>query len=55
MSVNAFPLVIEEMARGSYPLEGWVEDIPFDAILTGGFERLARQEGMKLLVDVGNA
>lgn len=55
MSVNAFPTVIDEMALGSYPLDGWVEDIPFDAILTGGFERLKRQEGMKLLVDVGNA
>ena len=29
MSVNAFPSVIAEMARGSYPLDGWVETIPF--------------------------
>jgi (R,R)-butanediol dehydrogenase/meso-butanediol dehydrogenase/diacetyl reductase len=53
MSVNAFPSVIAEMARGTYPLEGWVETIPFDALLDRGFERLRRQEGMKILVDVG--
>ena len=53
MSVNAFPSVIAEMARGTYPLEGWVESIPFDALLDRGFERLRRQEGMKILVDVG--
>jgi (R,R)-butanediol dehydrogenase/meso-butanediol dehydrogenase/diacetyl reductase len=55
MSVDAFPSVIAEMARGSYPLEGWVETIPFDGILEQGFERLRRQEGMKILVDVGHA
>jgi hypothetical protein len=41
------------MASGTYPLEGWVETIPFDALLDRGFERLRRQEGMKILVDVG--
>jgi (R,R)-butanediol dehydrogenase / meso-butanediol dehydrogenase / diacetyl reductase len=55
MSVDAFPSVIAEMARGSYPLEGWVETIPFDGILEQGFERLRRQDAMKLLVDVGGA
>jgi (R,R)-butanediol dehydrogenase/meso-butanediol dehydrogenase/diacetyl reductase len=55
MSVDAFPSVIAEMARGSYPLDGWVETIPFDGVLTDGFERLRRQEGMKILVDVGRA
>jgi (R,R)-butanediol dehydrogenase/meso-butanediol dehydrogenase/diacetyl reductase len=56
MSVSAFPSVIAEMARGSYPLDGWVETIPFDALLARGFERLRRQEGMKILVDIsGNA
>jgi (R,R)-butanediol dehydrogenase / meso-butanediol dehydrogenase / diacetyl reductase len=53
MSVNAFPSVISDMASGTYPLEGWVETIPFDALLDRGFERLRRQEGMKILVDVG--
>jgi (R,R)-butanediol dehydrogenase/meso-butanediol dehydrogenase/diacetyl reductase len=55
LSCNTFPSVIEEMAAGTYPLEGWVETIPFDNILSDGFERLHRQEGMKILVDVGNS
>jgi (R,R)-butanediol dehydrogenase / meso-butanediol dehydrogenase / diacetyl reductase len=52
LSVNAFPPVIAEMARGSYPLEGWVETIPFDGIIEQGIGRLRRQEGMKIVVDV---
>ena len=55
LSCNTFPSVIEEMAAGTYPLEGWVETIPFDRILSDGFERLHRQEGMKILVDVGSS
>ena len=46
--------VIAEMARGSYPLDGWVETIPFDGLLDRGFERLRRQQGMKILVEVGD-
>jgi len=41
------------MARGSYPLDGWVETIPLEGVLERGFERLRRQEGMKILVDIG--
>ncbi len=52
MSAHAFPSVIAEMAKGAYPLEGWVETIPFAGILTEGIERLRRQEGMKILVDI---
>lgn len=52
LSCNTFPSVIEEMAAGTYPLEGWVETIPFERIMSDGFERLHRQEGMKILVDV---
>jgi (R,R)-butanediol dehydrogenase / meso-butanediol dehydrogenase / diacetyl reductase len=52
LSVDAFPHVIAEMARGAYPLEGWVETIPFDGLVSRGIERLRRQEGMKILVDV---
>jgi (R,R)-butanediol dehydrogenase / meso-butanediol dehydrogenase / diacetyl reductase len=52
LSVNAFPSVIAEMARGSYPLEGWVETIPFDGIIEQGIGRLRRQEGMKIVVNV---
>jgi len=50
LSVNAFPSVIDEMARGSYPLDGWVETIPFSHLIERGIERLRRQQGMKILV-----
>ena len=53
MSVNAFPSVIADMARGGYTLDGWVETIPLEAVIDRGFERLRRQEGMKILVDIG--
>jgi len=52
LSVNAFPAVIAEMARGSYPLESWVETIPFEGIIEQGIEPLRRQQGMKIVVDV---
>src|SRR5277367_11219 len=54
MSVRAFPSVIDAMAQGTYPLEGWVETIPFEALVERGIERLRRQEGLKILVDVGS-
>jgi (R,R)-butanediol dehydrogenase / meso-butanediol dehydrogenase / diacetyl reductase len=53
MSAHAFPSVIDEMMRGAYPLDGWVETIPFQNIVDQGFERLRRQEGLKILVEVG--
>jgi (R,R)-butanediol dehydrogenase/meso-butanediol dehydrogenase/diacetyl reductase len=52
MFCNTFPSVIAEMAAGAYPTTGWVETIPFAGLVSDGFERLHRQEGMKLLVDV---
>ena len=55
LSCNTFPSVIDEMAAGTYPLEGWVETIPFERLMSDGFERLHRQEGMKILVDVGGS
>jgi (R,R)-butanediol dehydrogenase/meso-butanediol dehydrogenase/diacetyl reductase len=54
MSVLAFPSVIEAMAEGVYPLGGWVETIPFDDLMQRGFERLRRQEGLKILVDLAS-
>jgi (R,R)-butanediol dehydrogenase / meso-butanediol dehydrogenase / diacetyl reductase len=54
MSVNAFPSVIDAMSRGVYPLEEWVETIPFENLVEGGLERLRRQEGLKILVDVAS-
>jgi (R,R)-butanediol dehydrogenase/meso-butanediol dehydrogenase/diacetyl reductase len=53
LSCGVFPDVIAEMAVGAYPTTGWVEKIPFDQLIRNGFERLHRQEGVKLLVDVG--
>jgi (R,R)-butanediol dehydrogenase / meso-butanediol dehydrogenase / diacetyl reductase len=55
LSCNAFPSVIERMMAGVYPTQDWVEIIPFDGIVRDGFERLHRQEGTKILVNVGNA
>jgi (R,R)-butanediol dehydrogenase / meso-butanediol dehydrogenase / diacetyl reductase len=55
MSVDAFPSVIEAMARGCYPLDEWVETIPFESLMERGLERLRRQEGLKILVDVGSS
>jgi hypothetical protein len=43
------------MASGAYPSAGWVETIPFDGLIQDGFERLHRQEGTKILVDVASA
>ena len=52
LSCNAFPSVIQEMAAGAYPCAGWVETIAFNSLIESGFERLHRQEGAKILVDV---
>jgi hypothetical protein len=43
------------MAAGAYPQQGWVETIAFNDIIDRGFERLHRQEGTKILVDVSHA
>jgi (R,R)-butanediol dehydrogenase/meso-butanediol dehydrogenase/diacetyl reductase len=53
LSNNTFPSVIEEMSAGTYPMEGWVETVPFERLISDGFERLRRQDGMKILVAVG--
>jgi (R,R)-butanediol dehydrogenase/meso-butanediol dehydrogenase/diacetyl reductase len=53
MSVNAFPSVIAAMARGDYPLDEWVETIAFENIISEGIDRLQRQQGLKILVNVG--
>jgi (R,R)-butanediol dehydrogenase/meso-butanediol dehydrogenase/diacetyl reductase len=55
MFCNAFPHVIADMAAGAYPTAGWVEKISFERLLDDGFERMRRQEGMKILVDVQGA
>jgi (R,R)-butanediol dehydrogenase / meso-butanediol dehydrogenase / diacetyl reductase len=55
LSCNAFPSVIEQMAAGAYPTQGWVETIAFEKLISEGFERLHRQEGTKILVDVAGS
>jgi len=55
LSCNAFPAVIAEMAAGAYPRAGWVETIAFERLIEDGFERLHRQEGTKILVDVAQS
>jgi (R,R)-butanediol dehydrogenase / meso-butanediol dehydrogenase / diacetyl reductase len=53
MSVGAFPRVIDAMQRGDYPLAGWVETIAFENLVDKGLDRLRRQEGLKILVEMG--
>jgi (R,R)-butanediol dehydrogenase / meso-butanediol dehydrogenase / diacetyl reductase len=55
LSCHAFPQVIEQMAQGAYPQAGWVESIPLDRLIEDGFERLHRQEGSKILVNLTSA
>jgi (R,R)-butanediol dehydrogenase/meso-butanediol dehydrogenase/diacetyl reductase len=52
LSCDAFPSVIQEMAAGAYPEKGWVDTIAFSGIVHEGFERLHRQQGTKILVDI---
>ena len=52
MSAHAFPSVIDAMARGDYPLEGWVETIALENLIEDGIERLHRQQGLKILVNL---
>ncbi|HTX24562.1 MAG TPA: alcohol dehydrogenase catalytic domain-containing protein [Steroidobacteraceae bacterium] len=52
LSCNAFPPVIAEMAAGAYPERGWVDSIPLERLVEDGFERLHRQQGSKILVNL---
>lgn len=49
---DEFPETIASIARGDYPLEGWVTTIGFDDLIGEGFEPLHRQEKVKVLVDM---
>ncbi len=55
LSCNDFPAVIDAMAAGTFPMDGWVSTLPFDRLIEDGFERLKRQEALKLLVDLQTA
>jgi (R,R)-butanediol dehydrogenase/meso-butanediol dehydrogenase/diacetyl reductase len=46
-----FDAVIEQIAAGNYPTDGWVERIPIDAVVEDGFLALRDQRAMKVLVD----
>ena len=48
-----FPLVIDGMAEGAYPLDGWVSTIDFDDVVEGGFDVLHSGKAMKILVTLG--
>jgi len=50
---GVYEQVIELMDQGHYPTHGWVEHIPWDAVVEDGFEPLRRGERMKVMVDVG--
>jgi (R,R)-butanediol dehydrogenase/meso-butanediol dehydrogenase/diacetyl reductase len=47
-----FPDVLAEMARGAYPLDGWVTTVPVHRIVEDGLEPLRAQQALKVLVDV---
>jgi (R,R)-butanediol dehydrogenase/meso-butanediol dehydrogenase/diacetyl reductase len=49
---NDYPAVIAAMARGAYPLDGWVSTIPFDGFIDQGIVPLQSQKAMKIMVDV---
>jgi (R,R)-butanediol dehydrogenase / meso-butanediol dehydrogenase / diacetyl reductase len=44
--------VIEAMARGHYPLDGWVDTIGLTDVVGAGLEPLRRQERNKVLVSI---
>jgi (R,R)-butanediol dehydrogenase / meso-butanediol dehydrogenase / diacetyl reductase len=46
-----FAPVLEHMASGRYPTDGWVEHVPFEDHLEA-YERLHERSAMKLLVDL---
>ncbi len=46
-----FPEVIGHMAAGRYPIDGWVERVPFETH-TDVYERLHHGEAIKVLVDL---
>jgi (R,R)-butanediol dehydrogenase/meso-butanediol dehydrogenase/diacetyl reductase len=51
--MGVYETVIDLMGQGHYPTTGWVEHIPWSAVVEEGFEPLRRGERMKVMVDVG--
>jgi (R,R)-butanediol dehydrogenase/meso-butanediol dehydrogenase/diacetyl reductase len=50
-SCGEFAPVLEHMANGRYPIDGWVERVPFERHLDA-YERLHAGTAMKILVDL---
>ncbi|MFI7666136.1 zinc-binding dehydrogenase [Nocardia sp. NPDC049526] len=50
---NDFPEVLRQLDAGAFALDGWVQTIPFEQLVTEGFDRLSSGQGVKILVEVG--
>ena len=44
-------MVLAGMASGHYPMDGWVTTASMDRLVPDALEPLARQEGLKILVE----
>jgi (R,R)-butanediol dehydrogenase/meso-butanediol dehydrogenase/diacetyl reductase len=40
------------MAKGAFPLDGWVTSIALEDLIEGGFEVLREGKAMKILVEL---
>lgn len=49
-----YPRVLEHMANGRFPTDGWVTHIPMDDLVEEGIKVLRDQRAMKIMVDVGS-
>ncbi|MBM3659656.1 MAG: zinc-binding dehydrogenase [Actinobacteria bacterium] len=49
---GCYETVIDLMAKGCYPTDGWVEHIPWSGLIDEGFAPLRRGERMKVMVDL---
>jgi (R,R)-butanediol dehydrogenase/meso-butanediol dehydrogenase/diacetyl reductase len=49
---GVFERVIDLMAAGHYPTDGWVEHIAWDDVVSEGLEPLRRGRRAKVLVDL---
>src|SRR5690606_18715312 len=47
---GCYETVIDLMAKGWYPTDGWVEHIPWSGLIDEGFAPLRRGERMKVMV-----
>ncbi|MEQ8717983.1 MAG: 2,3-butanediol dehydrogenase [Acidimicrobiales bacterium] len=48
-----YPRVLEHMANGRYPMDGWVTHIAMDDLVNEGIMVLRDQKAMKIMVDIG--